>query len=82
MASSSSFTVGIIQETVSDDVKTNVDYAEARVREAADKGAQIVCLRELFDAPYFCKSLKHERFDLAEPIPGPTIERMRRLASI
>src|SRR5213075_3522004 len=44
------------------------------------QGAQIVCLQELFNAPYFCKSQKHERFDLAEPIPGPTIERMRKLA--
>ena len=52
-----------------DDVDKNVERAEARIREAADKGAQIVCLQELFNAPYFCKSQKHERFDLAEPIP-------------
>jgi N-carbamoylputrescine amidase len=53
---------------------------EARVREAAARGAQIVCLKELFNAPYFAKSQKHERFDIAEPIPGPTTERMQRLA--
>jgi len=80
MASSPSFTIGIVQESVSDDVKDNVARAETRIREAAEKGAQIVCLQELFNAPYFCKSQKHERFDLAEPIPGPTIERMRTLA--
>src|SRR5258708_33748730 len=81
MPASTSFTVGIVQEAVTNDVKQNVARAEARIREAAEKGAQIVCLQELFNAPYFCKSQKHERFDLAEPIPGPTIERMRELAS-
>src|SRR6266576_7089786 len=81
MATSLSFTVGIIQESVTSDGRKNVDRAEARIREAAEKGAQIVCLQELFNAPYFCKSQKHERFDLAEPIPGPTIARMRKLAS-
>src|SRR2546423_14941188 len=81
MAASTAFTVGIVQEAVTNDVKENVDRAESRIREAAEKGAQIVCLQELFNAPYCCKSQKHERFDLAEPIPGPTIDRMRRLAS-
>src|SRR5438874_8713904 len=80
MARSPSFTVGIIQEAVTDDVDKNVATAETYIREAADKGAQIVCLQELFNAPYFCKSQKHERFDLAEPIPGPTIERMQKMA--
>ena len=41
------------------------------------RGAQIVCLKELFNAPYFCKSQQCERFDLAEPIPGPTTEAMQ-----
>src|SRR5207237_10333530 len=80
MARSPSFSVGIIQEAVGDDVEKNVARAESHIREAAEKGAQIVCLQELFNAPYFCKSQKHERFDLAESIPGPTIERMRKLA--
>src|SRR6478752_9256890 len=80
MATNSAFTVGIVQEAVTTDVRKNVERAEARIREAAEQGAQIVCLQELFNAPYFCKSQKHERFDLAEPISGPTIERMRKLA--
>ena len=50
------------------------------MREAAARGAQIVCLKELFNAPYFCKSQKCERFDIAEPIPGPTTDRMQALA--
>src|SRR3954469_6576109 len=74
------FTVGIIQDTASDDAAATVAATVERVREAAKRGAQIVCLKELFNAPYFCKSQKCERFDIAEPIPGPTTETMRALA--
>jgi N-carbamoylputrescine amidase len=74
------FTVGIIQEAVTDDAAANVARAEERVREAANRGAQIMCLQELFNAPYFCKAEKCERFDLAEPIPGPTVQRMQAIA--
>ena len=74
------FTVGIIQDAASSDAAANVDGAVARVREAAARGAQIICLKELFNAPYFCKSQKCERFDLAEPIPGPTTDAMQELA--
>jgi len=74
------FTVGIVQEAVSGDAAATVERAEARIREAVTRGAQIVCLQELFNAPYFCKAEKCERFDLAEPIPGPTVERMQALA--
>src|SRR5580765_7931627 len=81
MATNSAFTVGIVQDAVTTDVRKNVERAEARIREAAEKGAQIVCLQELFNAPYFCKSQKHERFDLAEAIDGPTIERMQKVAA-
>jgi N-carbamoylputrescine amidase len=76
----SPFTVGLVQEAVSNDLAANVGSAEARIRDAAKRGAQIVCLQELFNSQYFCKSQKHDRFDLAEPIPGPTVERMRALA--
>jgi N-carbamoylputrescine amidase len=74
------FTVGIIQDSASDDIAATIDATVARVREAAARGAQIVCLKELFDAPYFCKSQRCERFDLAESIPGPTTDRMQALA--
>ena len=74
------FTIGIIQDAASNDAAANVAEAVERVREAASRGAQIICLKELFNAPYFCKSQQCERFDLAEPIPGPTIETMQRLA--
>ena len=77
---SSPFTIGLIQDAAGDDAAANVDAAVARVRAAADRGAQIICLKELFNAPYFCKSTKCDRFDIAEPIPGPTVERMQSLA--
>jgi N-carbamoylputrescine amidase len=75
------FTIGIIQDHATTDVAANVARAERLVRTAAAKGAQIVCLKELFNATYFCKSQQHERFNLAEPIPGPVVERLQRLAA-
>ncbi len=74
------FTVGIIQDATSDDAAATVAASIERIREAADRGAQIVCLKELFNAPYFCKSQRSERFDLAETIPGPTTDRMQMVA--
>jgi N-carbamoylputrescine amidase len=74
------FTIGLIQDHAGVDVPGNFDRAERLVRDAARRGAQIVCLKELFNTPYFCKSQACDRFDLAEPIPGPTTEAMQRLA--
>jgi len=80
MHTSAPFTVGIIQDSASDDAAATVAASVERIREAATRGAQIICLKELFNAPYFCKSQKCERFDLAEPIPGPTTDRMQSVA--
>jgi N-carbamoylputrescine amidase len=74
------FSIGLIQDHATADKAANVARAERLVREAAGRGAQIICLKEMFDAPYFCKSQQSERFDLAEPIPGPTTDAMTRLA--
>jgi N-carbamoylputrescine amidase len=74
------FTVGIIQDRATADRQENLARAERLIRDAALRGAQIVCLKELFNAPYFCKSQRLERFDLAEPIPGPTTLAMQALA--
>lgn len=75
------FHIGLVQLPVSGDKEATLVAHEQAIREAASRGARIVCLQELFDAPYFCKVSEAERFDLAEPIPGPTVERMRRLAA-
>ena len=74
------FTVGLIQDGVDGDAATTLRNTVAKVREAASRGAQIILLKELFNAPYFCKVTDAERFDLAEPIPGPTVEAMQKLA--
>jgi len=74
------FSIGIIQDHATPDVRENVARAERLIGEAARKGAQIVCLKELFGSPYFCKSQQSDRFDLSEPIPGPTTDAMQRLA--
>ncbi len=75
------FSVGLVQETAgSRDIASNVERAIAGVRAAHAKGAQIICLQELFNAPYFCKTLDITWFDLAEPIPGPTTQQLQALA--
>jgi N-carbamoylputrescine amidase len=74
------FKIGLIQRAVDLDKEATVAGHEAAIREAAGRGAQVICLQELFDSPYFCKVTDAERFDLAEPIPGPTVTRMQRLA--
>src|SRR4030095_1435381 len=74
------FSIGLIQDHATTDVGSNLQRTDRLVREAASKGAQIVCLKELFQAPYFCKSQQSDRFDLAESIPGPTTDAMQRLA--
>ena len=74
------FTVGLIQDSASSDAKATLGASIVRIREAAALGAQIICLKELFNAPYFCKSQRSERFDIAEPIPGPTTETLQSLA--
>ncbi len=74
------FTIGVVQDRADVDAQDNLRRAEGLVREAARRGAQIICLKELFNAPYFCKSQQSDRFDLAEPIPGPTTEAMQAIA--
>ena len=81
MSATARFTIGLIQDAVTADRAATLDATVARIRDAAGRGAQIICLKELFDAPYFCKSLKLDRFDLAEPVPGPTTERLQAVAT-
>lgn len=77
---SNSVSVGLIQATASPDLAANLRRAVEQVRVAAERGAQIICLQELFNAPYFCKSLRADRFDIAEPIDGETVTTMQALA--
>jgi N-carbamoylputrescine amidase len=74
------FSIGIIQDRADSDPAANLARATRLVREAAGRGAQIICLKELFNAPYFCKAQHADRFDLAEPLPGPTTDALQALA--
>src|SRR6201989_123609 len=58
----------------------NLAKAAARIRDAAAKGAQIVCLQELFTSLYFCDVEDYENFKLAEPIPGPSTDALSAVA--
>jgi N-carbamoylputrescine amidase len=80
MAAPDRFALGLVQMRCTPDADANVARAVAGVREAAAKGARIVCLPELFRTQYFCQREDAALFDLAEPIPGPTTERMAALA--
>ena len=57
-----------------------LDRTEALIREAANGGAQLICLQELHAGPYFCQHQAAELFDLAEPLDGPTARRLGQLA--
>src|SRR5581483_5221304 len=75
-----SFRIGLVQSSCSVDPNENLAKTEWKVREAASKGAQIVCLQELFRSQYFCREENAELFALAEPIPGPTTHTLGQLA--
>ncbi len=62
------------------DAQPNLDKAIAGIRDAAAKGAQIVCLQELFTSLYFCDVEDYENFKLAEPIPGPSTDALSAIA--
>ncbi|MBU6365126.1 MAG: carbon-nitrogen hydrolase [Gemmatimonadetes bacterium] len=74
-------TVGIVQEVGDPSRDASIARAEARVREAAAQGAQVICLQELYHAPYFCKRLDPERLGLAEPVTGPVVTRLQAVAA-
>jgi len=74
------FRAGLVQMSCSTDAGENLAKAEARIREAAAKGAQIVCLQELFRSQYFCREEDARLFDLAESIPGPSTDRLSAVA--
>ena len=72
--------VGLVQMACSADAASNMNKAIAGIRDAAAKGAQIVCLQELFTSLYFCDVEDYENFKLAEPIPGPSTDSLSAVA--
>jgi len=72
--------VGLVQMGCSSDAKENLKKAILGIREAAAKGANIVCLQELFTSLYFCDVEDYENFTLAEAIPGATTDELSVVA--
>ena len=76
----STITVGLVQMACSPDADKNLKCAMDSIRAAAKKGAQIICLPELFLTQYFCQTEDTKKFSLAEPLPGPTSDTFSKLA--
>lgn len=73
--------VAITQFKMSWNIDDNLAKAEQMVRKAAQKGAQVILLPELFKTPYFCQKENYEYFDLAEELDSSTtISRFQKLA--
>ena len=81
---------GLIQASnpINDETKTVAEIQAAMlekhlpmIHEAGKKGVQILCLQEIFNGPYFCPGQDKRWYDAAEPVPGPTVERLRPIAA-
>ncbi|MFN3404006.1 MAG: carbon-nitrogen hydrolase [Cytophagaceae bacterium] len=72
--------VGLVQMSCVKDTDTNFRKTIGLIREAAQNGAQIICLQELFRSLYFCDVEDYENFKLAEAIPGPSTQELEKLA--
>lgn len=79
--SRSPLTIALVQDRHRGSTAANLDACEAAIRQAANDGAQLVLLQELHNGPYFCQTEDPALFDLAEPIPGPSTERLGDLAA-
>jgi N-carbamoylputrescine amidase len=78
--SSKKINVGLVQMSCTADPRENLSKAIARIRDAAAKGAQIVCLQELFTSLYFCDVEDYANFQLAESVPGPSTDALSPIA--
>ena len=76
----SSLSIALVQQTCGTDHDATLSKTCGLIRQAAAKGAQLVTLQELHGGPYFCQTEETSQFDQAEPIPGPTTERLGALA--
>ena len=80
METNQKFSIGLIQMSCAADARANLEKAVTRVEEAAGRGAQVICLPELFRSQYFCQKEDPDLFNLAETIPGPSTEALTPLA--
>ncbi len=78
--SKSEVRVGLVQMTCGTDPQVNLQRSIVSIRSAAAAGAQVICLQEVFNTQYPCQSEDHAKFELAEPIPGPTTTALQKIA--
>jgi len=74
------FVIGLLQMRSTKDAAENLERAGDKIREAAKRGAQIVCMHELFLGEYFCRKEDPALFDLAQAVPGPATEALAKIA--
>src|SRR5713101_2512956 len=74
------FTIGLVQMKCTANAEENLARAIGKIREAAARGAQIICLHELFHGEYFCRTEDAGLFNLAEAVPGPATEKLAQTA--
>jgi N-carbamoylputrescine amidase len=77
---SDKFVLGLVQMRCTKDAAENLSRVSDKIREAARRGAQIVCTHELFRGEYFCRKEDAALFDLAEPVPGAATEALAKVA--
>ena len=80
MVQAPEYTIGLVQMRMGPDPEANFAAALGHIREAARRGVNVVSLPELFRTQYFCQREDLRLFDLAEPVPGPSTERLGQLA--
>jgi len=74
------FTIGLLQMRSTANPEKNLSRAIEKIREASARGAQIICMDELFRGEYFCRTEDADLFNLAEAIPGPSTEALAQIA--
>jgi N-carbamoylputrescine amidase len=74
------YKIGLVQMACGSDPEKNVQHAMEMVDDAAGRGARVICLPELFRTQYFCQREDASLFDIAESIPGPTINKLAERA--
>ena len=75
-----SVTIGLLQQSRNKNLEQNLESTVHEIIKLSKKGAQIVCLQELFRSRYFCQSENSDQFNLAETIPGPSTTILSKLA--
>ncbi len=80
MTNAKQIRIALAQSHCGPDPAVNMVRALAAVQRAAEAGAALICLPELFRWPYFCQQQDYERFELAEPVPGPTTDALANWA--